>query len=85
MFPLQLKFCHSGVICPCLMAIYVYKIVESLNIFFSETIWPIFIKCHMGPSVEGLLTSWSSGSTSLNKMTTIPIYVEQDDHHSHIW
>ena len=38
-----------------------YKIMKSLNIFFSETTWPIFFRFHIGPSVEGMLTICSNG------------------------
>ena len=43
-----------------------YKIVQSLNVFF--------IRFHMGPFVERLLTMWSYGSAPLNKMAAMPIY-----------
>ena len=45
-----------GVICPCPWAIYMYKFVKFLNVFYSETSWTICIKFHMGPSGERKLT-----------------------------
>ena len=50
------------------------KITESLNVFFSETAWPIFTRFHMRASVERMLTICSNGSAPLNKMGAMPIY-----------
>ena len=63
-----------GVICPCPCAIYRYKTMKSLNVFFSKTTWPIFTRFHKRPSVEGMLTICSNGSVSLNKMAAMLIY-----------
>ena len=48
--------------------------MKSLNVFFSERIWPFFTRFHKGASVEGVLTFNSNGSAKLNKMAAIPIY-----------
>ena len=63
-----------GVICPCPWAVCMYKIVKSLNIFFSETTWTVFFRIHMGPSVERMLTICLNGFALLNKMGVMPIY-----------
>ena len=58
---------------PC--AIYMYKIVKSLNVFFSLTSWTILIRFHMGPSVErGIdnLFEWFRA-------------IEQDGRHAELW
>ena len=34
---------------------------------------PFFTRFHMGPYIEGLLTIFSNGSASLNKIATMPI------------
>ena len=49
---------NLGVICHCPWVMYMYKIVKSLNVFFSETAWTIFTGFHMveGSSVERKLT-----------------------------
>ena len=51
-----------------------YKLVLSLNVFFSETPWPIFTRFHIGLSVEGVLSICSNGSASVNKMSIVLIY-----------
>ena len=51
-----------------------YKIMLSLNGFFSETACPIFTRFHMGPSVEEVLTICSKGSAPLIKIATMPVY-----------
>ena len=60
------------VICPCHWAIYRYKIVSFLNVFFS--IWEIFTRFHKGPSVNRVLPICSNGSA-----------FEQDGSIAHIW
>ena len=47
-----------------------YKIVKSLNVFFSETSRTVFSR----PSVEMMLTIWSNGSVPLNEMAAMSIY-----------
>ena len=46
-------------------------------VFFSETVWPVFTRFQIGPSVKGILSIYSNGSASLNKMATMPIYGEK--------
>ena len=67
------SYCQKfGVICPSSWAIYMYKIVKFFDVFFSETSWTFFIRFHMWPSVERMLTVWSNGFTPLNKMAVMP-------------
>ena len=51
-----------------------YKIVQILNVFFSETAGAVFTRFHMGPNVERMLPVCSNGSAPLNKMATMSIY-----------
>ena len=51
-----------------------YKIVYCLNIIFSETAQALFIRFHMGPSKEKILTICLNGSAPLNKMAAMPVY-----------
>ena len=53
--------------------IHVLNCVSSY-VFFSETACAIFIRFHMGPSVERILTIYLNGSAPLNKIDAIPIY-----------
>ena len=47
------SYCQNfGGYLPCPWALYMYKIVKSLNFFFSEIAWTVFTRFHMGPSVE---------------------------------
>ena len=48
--------------------------MKYLNVFFSKTALTIFIRFHIGPSVEGMLTICSNGSALLNKMAAMPVY-----------
>ena len=53
-----------------------YKIVQFLNVFFSETTWAISTihVFHMGPSVKRVLIIYANGSAPLNKMAAMPVY-----------
>ena len=53
-----------------------YKISKSLNIFFSETAWPIFTRFYTEPPIEGVLrvSILSKGSALLNKITAMLIF-----------
>ena len=72
-FELQSEFVHQGYL-PLPLSIYMLKISQSLNFFFSETARPICTRFYTGPSVEGVLSICSNRSASLNKMATMPIY-----------
>ena len=48
-----------------------YKIVKSLDVFFSEL---VFTRFHLWPSVKRMLTISSNGSVPLNKNAAMPIY-----------
>ena len=61
------------VFCPCPWAIYMHK-MWSLNVFFSETDWPIFTRFHIGLSVEGVLSICLNSSALSNKVSTMPLY-----------
>ena len=50
-----------------------YKIMESLNSFSSETAGPIFATLHM-ESVNGEMTDCSDGRILLNKIAAMSIY-----------
>ena len=63
-----------GVICPCPSAMYMYKIVKSLNAFFSEIAETVFTRFYMGFPVERMLTICSNGSVPLDKMAAMPTY-----------
>ena len=69
-----IKIVSAGVICPCPLAIYMYKIVQSLNVFFLWNDSAIFNRFHMGPSVERVVKffQWFHA-------------FEQDGRHAHIW
>ena len=53
--------------------IHVYNLVI-LNVFYSETVWPVFTRFHIGPSVKRVLSVCSYGSASFNKMSAMFIY-----------
>ena len=59
------------VICPCPCAIYMYKIVYSLN--FSETIAPVFFKLYEEPCDKGGLKIYTNGLGPLSEMAAMPI------------
>ena len=47
---------------------------HSLNIFSSETAWPIKVKFHMKPPWDGETKVCSNGPGHMTKMATMPIY-----------
>ena len=51
-----------------------YRILEFLNVFFSETARAFFTRFHLEPSVERVLQICSKGFAPLNKMAAMPIY-----------
>ena len=61
------------VICPCPLAIYMYKIVISLkHLLLLNLLNIFFIRFHMGASVKRMLTIWSNDSAPLKKMAAMP-------------
>ena len=52
-----------------------YKIMESLNSFNSETACPIFTKFHMTFSVSGGWIVCSHAHALFNKMSSVHIYI----------
>ena len=64
------------IIFPCPWAIYIYKIVQFLNVF-SKTARSIFTRFNMVPSFEGVFSICSNGSAQLNTMTTMLVYGEK--------
>ena len=49
---------------------------HSLNIFSSETAWPIKVKFHMAPPWDGRTKVCSNGPGHMTKMAAMPIYVK---------
>ena len=72
-FLVRINFCPTRDYLP-LGAIYLYKIINSLNVFFSEIACPLFTTFHTGPSFGGMLKICSNGSAPLIKMAAMPIY-----------
>ena len=67
------------VICPCHWAIYMYKIVLFLNVFFWNCL-SNFLQILNMPSVESVLRIHSNGSAQLNKMAACNIISETNQH-----
>ena len=51
-------------------------ILVILNVFFSESAWPNFTRFHNLPSVERVLSIYSNGYESLNKMAAMTMYAK---------
>ena len=47
---------------------------HSLNVFTSETAWPIKVKFHMEPPLDGGTKVYSNGPGHMTKVAATPVY-----------